>query len=88
MLRNTTSRNFLSLRTEQWHSPRTSQSSTSASKELFEISLAELQFAEEQGDRYMLYRVMGAGGPNPSMVTLRNPVRLLREKAATLLLVL
>lgn len=104
------------------YTPPLLQASASWSKDLFEISLEELKFAEEQGDAYELYRVRGvvaaaAGGggglvgqgqgpggagryggrgqlqphhqqQQPDIVRLANPVRMLRKRGATLMLVL
>ncbi len=96
------------------------QASASWTKDLFEISLEELKFAEEQGDAYEVYRVRGvvaaagSGGvmgqgqgyggggryggrgqlqqhqqqQQPDIVRLANPVRMLRKRGATLMLVL
>ncbi|KXZ46648.1 hypothetical protein GPECTOR_41g612 [Gonium pectorale] len=60
------------------------KTSTSNTKDLFEISLAELRFAEDQGSQYVLYRVRGAGGPNPVIVRHENPVNALRKHSITL----
>ncbi|PNH09659.1 hypothetical protein TSOC_003664 [Tetrabaena socialis] len=64
------------------------KASASKTKDLFEISLPELRFAEEQGARYELYRVRGAGGPSPIIVRLGDPISLLRRRAVSLCLAL
>ena len=62
------------------------KSSAAAAKDLFEISVPELQFAAAQGERYLLVRVRGAGGPAPTLERLTDPVALLRQHRLSLCL--
>lgn len=60
------------------------KTSSSRTKDMFEISRNELTFAEAQGDRYHVYRVAGAGSANPSVMRLVDPVALWQAKVISL----
>ena len=48
-----------------------------SSRPIFELSLAELDFARRMGPRYSIYRVYSAGGPDVSVSQLHDPARQL-----------
>ena len=48
------------------------KSTISKTKQLFQLSVKELQFAEKMGDLYTIYRVYGAGSDDVSLASLRN----------------
>tara|TARA_B100000795_G_scaffold18465_1_gene12276 strand:- start:1763 stop:2179 length:417 start_codon:yes stop_codon:yes gene_type:complete len=48
------------------------KSTISRTKQLFQLSVKELQFAEKMGDLYTVYRVYGAGSDDVSLASLRN----------------
>ena len=48
------------------------KSTISRSKQLFQLSVQELQFAQKMGDLYTVYRVYGAGSDDVSLASLRN----------------
>jgi len=56
------------------------KSSGSAARDVFEISRAEMEFAEAQGPKYHIVRVWGAAGPSPRMQAFRDPIALWRQK--------
>ena len=51
------------------------KTTVSQDKPLFELSLAEIDKARREGDRYAIYRVFGAGSESVSMASLHNPAR-------------
>ena len=48
------------------------KSTISKTKQLFQLSVKELQFAEKMGDLYTVYRVYGAGSDDVTLASLRN----------------
>lgn len=46
------------------------------SKDFFCMSHGDLNFAEEQGENYHIFRVSGAGGPKPQLIRVVNPVKM------------
>ena len=48
------------------------KSTVSRTKQLFQLSVPELRFAEKMGEQYTVYRVYGAGSDDVSLASLRN----------------
>jgi hypothetical protein len=63
------------------------KSSRDAARQFFQMSHQELDFAAQQGDRYHILRVRGVSG-SPSLERLINPVRLWRQQAVRVCVVL
>lgn len=56
-------------------------------RDFFELSLAELDFARVQGERYLLYRVFVGANGGTTVRRLRDPVSSLRPGGLGLLMV-
>eukprot|EP00965_Chrysotila_dentata_P035053 1166555-Pleurochrysis_carterae.AAC.5 len=54
------------------------KSTTSKSKSIFEVSMAELDMAVRAGATYVIYRIFGVGTEHVRAVQLRNPASHLR----------
>ena len=53
-------------------------------KNIFNMSLPEMKFAEAQGNNLHVYRVAGVGTESPSLTRLINPIQLCRMKLINL----
>lgn len=53
-------------------------------KNIFNMSLPEMKFAEAQGNNLHIYRVAGVGTDNPSLTRLINPIQLTKMKLINL----
>ena len=62
------------------------KSTVSRTKQLFQLSVPELRFAEKMGEQYTVYRVYGAGSDDVSLASLRNLAQHLAAQLAQQLL--
>lgn len=53
-------------------------------KNIFNMSLPEMKFAEAQGNNLHIYRVAGVGTENPSLTRLINPIQLTKMRLINL----
>jgi hypothetical protein len=60
----------------------------SEEKRYFEVSHSEWLFAQQEGDRFQILRVFGAGGPAPGVARLVNPYLQWRSQRVGVALVL
>lgn len=53
-------------------------------KNIFNMSLPEMKFAEAQGNNLHIYRIAGVGTDSPSLTRLINPIQLSKMKLINL----
>jgi hypothetical protein len=61
------------------------KTTSSLTKPLFELSLAELDFARQKGSLYVIYRVFGADSLRAKVVQLHNPAKYLTARGGSAL---
>mmetsp|Transcript_7722 Transcript_7722/g.20580 ORF Transcript_7722/g.20580 Transcript_7722/m.20580 type:complete len:126 (-) Transcript_7722:263-640(-) len=67
---------YVEVKSSAWHS-----------KDAFEVSPAEMRWAQHHGPAYTVFRVSGASTSNPSLVRLTDPIALWQAKAISLCLI-